>query len=48
MNLVLAIDLGGTSLRAGLVDADGVAHRIATYPHRIGEEAKGGTTSEHA
>ena len=39
MNLVLAIDLGGTSLRAGLVDAAGAIHRLATHPHRIAEEA---------
>jgi xylulokinase len=39
MQVVLAIDLGGTSLRAGLVDAEGGVQRIAAHPHRIGVEA---------
>jgi xylulokinase len=39
MKRVLAIDLGGTSLRAGLVDADGAVDRVAAHPHRIGPEA---------
>ena len=39
MRVVLAIDLGGTSLRAGLVDAEGGVRQIAAHPHRIGEEA---------
>jgi xylulokinase len=39
MELVLAIDLGGTSLRAGLVDAGGAVQRIAAHPHAIAAEA---------
>jgi xylulokinase len=39
MELVLAIDLGGTSMRAGLVDADGAVQHMAAHPHRIGAEA---------
>jgi xylulokinase len=35
---VLAIDLGGTSLRTGLVDADGNILASAARVHRIGEE----------
>ena len=39
MTWALAVDLGGTSLRAGLVDAHGAVQRVASHPHRTGEEA---------
>ena len=38
MQTVLAIDLGGTSLRAGLVTAQGEIIATASRPHRIGAE----------
>lgn len=39
MQTVLAIDLGGTSLRAALVLPDGRAVALAARAHRIGDEA---------
>jgi xylulokinase len=39
MRSVLAIDLGGTSLRVGRVDDAGNLLALASHPHRIGEEA---------
>jgi xylulokinase len=39
MQTVLAIDLGGTSLRAALVLPDGQAVALAARGHRIGDEA---------
>lgn len=39
MDAVLAIDLGGSSLRAGLVGPDGAILASAARPHHTGEEA---------
>lgn len=39
MTRVVGIDLGGSSLRAGVVDADGALHQVVAQPHRIGPEA---------
>jgi len=39
MSSILAIDLGGTSLRAGLLDAAGALTALAARPHRITAEA---------
>lgn len=39
MDVMLAIDLGGTSLRAGLVSPRGQVLALAARPHRIREEA---------
>ena len=39
METVLAIDLGGSSLRAALVARDGTVVASAQRPHRIAEEA---------
>jgi xylulokinase len=38
-SVVLAIDLGGTSLRAGLVTAEGDIVALAARSHRVGDEA---------
>ena len=39
MSCVLAVDLGGTSLRVARVAPDGEVLRLAVRPHRIGVEA---------
>jgi len=39
MSDVIAVDLGGTSLRVARVDRDGAVGGIAIRPHRIGPEA---------
>ena len=39
MELVFVVDLGGTSLRAGLVDAQGAIVAVAAHAHRIRAEA---------
>jgi xylulokinase len=39
MDAILAVDLGGTSLRAGLVNACGDLVAVAAHSHRIREEA---------
>lgn len=35
MSLVLGIDLGGSSLRVGLVDRAGTVHQLLARPHRV-------------
>lgn len=39
MSFVLAVDLGGTSLRAGLLDPTGALLALRALPHRTAEEA---------
>lgn len=48
MGLVLACDLGGTSLRAGLVDAEGTIRHMATVPGPTVIDRLGGSEADVA